>query len=349
MSNTTHTQRALDNAEGLTPEDHRQAMRAQPHICTYPISAGAAARCKASAFGTSYLEPFLKQLDPISRGAMLEYTLSDHTMDQADKAHCQVLGLDIEPLAGCGPLFLRDIMVLAALHPGLGAGKGRSERTEACWEAWKEQKMGGLVRSQEEKADHIERQEIYARSKKTPADWFRSVYPEQRHQVMLAQDDQSLATLPPDMLHDFCDFVLKDYEERTGKTSVKSVFTFELPPRSASTSEFVDRSETVNWRPITEDSGKRGYDERTYSVLSPYPFDAMPSVTEWPDWVRKDFARGNWMFTVENGIDSLELVEDDEVLKLWLVEVANKEGWKLYQAPEEAVDGGDSLAVDQVD
>lgn len=55
------------------------------------------------------------------------------------------------------------------------------------------------------------------------------------------------------------------------------------------------------------------------------------------------------MFTVENGIDSLELVEDDEVLKLWLVEVANKEGWKLYQAPEEAVDGGDSLAVDQVD
>lgn len=218
MSDTTQTQRALDTLEGLIPEDHQQAMRAHPHVCTYPISAGAAARCKASTFGTSYLEPFLRQLDPISRDAMLECTLSDYTMDQADKAHCQVLGLDIEPLAGCWPHFLRDIMVLAALNPGLGAGKGRSERKEACWEAWKEQKMGGLVRSQEEKADYSERQEIYPRSKKTPADWFRSVSPEQRHQIMLAQDDQSLATLPPDMLHDFRDFVLRDYEERTGKT-----------------------------------------------------------------------------------------------------------------------------------
>ena len=80
-------------------------MRAHSQERTYPISAEAAARCQASAFGTSYLDPFLKQLDCRSRKAILKYTLSNHTMDQANKVLCRVLGLDTGHLAGSGPVF----------------------------------------------------------------------------------------------------------------------------------------------------------------------------------------------------------------------------------------------------
>ncbi|KAF6226194.1 hypothetical protein HO133_009060 [Letharia lupina] len=77
---------------------------------------------------------------------------------------------------------------------------------------------GHLARSgPKEEPDHSQRQEIFARSKQTPADFLRSLLPEKKHEIMMAQNGRSLAASSLIMLHGFQEIVVKDYEEQAGR------------------------------------------------------------------------------------------------------------------------------------
>ena len=108
-----------------------------------------------------------------------------------------------------------------ALGLVLGIGD-RSVAFRDLLDVWKKQHNRDLVKWQKEQADHGERQEMFTSSKQTPANFLRSLCFEKKHETTMARNERGLATLPPNMLYKFLDFVFKDYEEQTGETSLTS-------------------------------------------------------------------------------------------------------------------------------